>query len=278
HRAPAAGNRWRVHGAGHGRCRGAATAPGNRAGAVPARSGDQHPTPRPRQPRTRAPAARRAPLATARGGRWPRRRDPGRQRPGRHGRAAAGAGRQPARGTRPAPRHPAGGRTAVLGCRRARTAARCPGRQYPAGVGAAPAHAHAHARPRRRLRRHLLTSRHARDAPSPMIRVLLAEDQAMVRGALAALLGMEPDIEVAGTAADGEQAWREIQHLRPDVLVTDIELPGLTGLELAQRIARHALPVKVGIVTTLARAGFLRRALEAGVAGYLLKGAPAEGL
>ncbi|WP_374012979.1 response regulator [Pseudoxanthomonas koreensis] len=111
-----------------------------------------------------------------------------------------------------------------------------------------------------------------------MIRVLLAEDQAMVRGALAALLGMEPDIEVAGTAADGEQAWREIQHLRPDVLVTDIEMPGLTGLELAQRIARHALPVKVVIVTTFARAGFLRRALEAGVAGYLLKDAPAEGL
>src|SRR5690606_25386305 len=147
------------------------------------------------------------------------------------------AGRQPARGTRPAPRHPAGGRTAVLGCRRARTAARCPGRQYPAGVGARPpTPTPTSARARRRLRRHLLTSRHARDAPSPMIRVLLAEDQAMVRGALAALLGMEPDIEVAGTAADGEQAWREIQHLRPDVLVTDIEMPGLTGLELAQRI------------------------------------------
>ena len=111
-----------------------------------------------------------------------------------------------------------------------------------------------------------------------MIRVLLAEDQAMVRGALAALLGMEADIEVVGAVADGESAWRELQRLQPEVLVTDIEMPGLTGLELAQRIARHELPVKVVIVTTFARGGFLRRALEAGVAGYLLKDAPAERL
>ena len=111
-----------------------------------------------------------------------------------------------------------------------------------------------------------------------MIRVLLAEDQAMVRGALAALLALEPDIEVVGALAEGEGAWRELQRLRPDMLVTDIEMPGLTGLELAQRIQRHELPVKVVIVTTFARGGFLRRALEAGVAGYLLKDAPAERL
>ena len=112
-----------------------------------------------------------------------------------------------------------------------------------------------------------------------MIRVLLAEDQAMVRGALSALLGMEPDIDVLGSAADGEAAWREVQRLKPDVLVTDIEMPGLTGLELAQRIQRHdELPVKVVIVTTFARSGFLRRALDAGVSGYLLKDAPAENL
>lgn len=111
-----------------------------------------------------------------------------------------------------------------------------------------------------------------------MIRVLLAEDQAMVRGALSALLGLETDIEVLGAVADGEAAWRELQRLRPDVLVTDIEMPGLTGLELAQRIQRQALPVKVVIVTTFARAGFLRRALDAGVSGYLLKDAPAEHL
>lgn len=111
-----------------------------------------------------------------------------------------------------------------------------------------------------------------------MIRVLLAEDQAMVRGALTALLALESDIEVLGSAADGEAAWRDVQRLKPDVLVSDIEMPGLTGLELAQRIQRHELPIKVVIVTTFARSGYLRRALEAGVSGYLLKDSPAEQL
>ena len=111
-----------------------------------------------------------------------------------------------------------------------------------------------------------------------MIRVVLAEDQAMVRGALAALLALEDDIDVVGVAGDGESAWRELQRHAPDVLVTDIEMPGLTGLELAQRIQRQALPIKVVIVTTFTRAGFLRRALDAGVSGYLLKDAPAEHL
>ncbi len=111
-----------------------------------------------------------------------------------------------------------------------------------------------------------------------MIRILLAEDQAMVRGALSALLNLETDLDVVGTAADGEAAWRELQRLKPDLLVTDIEMPGLTGLELAQRVQRHGLPVKVVIVTTFARSGFLRRALDAGVSGYLLKDAPAEKL
>ena len=111
-----------------------------------------------------------------------------------------------------------------------------------------------------------------------MIRVLLAEDQAMVRGALSALLSLETDIEVLGSAPDGEVAWRELQRLAPDILVTDIEMPGITGLELAQRVQRHELPVKVVILTTFARPGFLRRALDAGVGGYLLKDAPAEQL
>jgi two-component system response regulator DesR len=111
-----------------------------------------------------------------------------------------------------------------------------------------------------------------------MIRVLLAEDQAMVRGALSALLKLEPDIDVVGAAADGEEAWRAIQQLKPDLVVTDIEMPGLTGIELAQRVQRYELASKVVIVTTFARAGFLRRALDAGVSGYLLKDAPAEQL
>jgi two-component system response regulator DesR len=111
-----------------------------------------------------------------------------------------------------------------------------------------------------------------------MIRVLLAEDQALVRGALTALLKLEPDIDVVGAAADGEEAWRAIQQLKPDLVVTDIEMPGLTGIELAQRVQRYELSSKVVIVTTFARPCFLRRALDAGVSGYLLKDAPAEQL
>jgi two-component system response regulator DesR len=111
-----------------------------------------------------------------------------------------------------------------------------------------------------------------------MIRVLLAEDQAMVRGALAALLKLESDIDVVGSVADGETAWREIARLEPDVLVTDIEMPNLTGLELAQRVRDAGLELKVVILTTFARAGYLRRALDAGASGYLLKDAPADRL
>jgi len=111
-----------------------------------------------------------------------------------------------------------------------------------------------------------------------MIRVLLVEDQGMVRGALAALLGFEPDIQVLASCADGRNAWIEAQKLRPDVIVTDIEMPNMSGLELAAHVRDHALPSKVVIVTTFARSGYLRRALDAGVRGYLLKDAPAEQL
>jgi two-component system response regulator DesR len=111
-----------------------------------------------------------------------------------------------------------------------------------------------------------------------MIRVLLAEDQAMVRGALSALLKLESDLAVIGSAADGEAAWQLICQDCPDVAITDIEMPRLTGLELAQRIRDRKLECKVIILTTFARPGFLRRALDAGVGGYLLKDAPAEQL
>jgi two-component system response regulator DesR len=110
------------------------------------------------------------------------------------------------------------------------------------------------------------------------IRVVIAEDQAMVRGALAALLATEGDIEVAGEAQDGSAALELIAASRPDVLLTDIEMPGMTGLELAAEIKRQRLPVRVVILTTFARAGYLRRALDAGVSGYLLKDAPASTL
>ncbi len=111
-----------------------------------------------------------------------------------------------------------------------------------------------------------------------MIRLVLAEDQALVRGALAALLGLEHDLEVVAACADGDSALAEVQRRVPNLLVTDIEMPGRTGLELAEAVRALNLPTRVVIVTTFARAGYLRRALDAGVRGYLLKDAPAEKL
>jgi two-component system response regulator DesR len=110
------------------------------------------------------------------------------------------------------------------------------------------------------------------------IRVVIAEDQAMVRGALAALLAIEGDIEIAGQAQNGREALDLVVKLAPDVVLTDIEMPELTGLELAAELKRRRLPVRVVILTTFARAGYLRRALDAGVSGYLLKDAPAATL
>ena len=111
-----------------------------------------------------------------------------------------------------------------------------------------------------------------------MIRIVLAEDQAMVRGALAALLRIEGGFEVIAEAGDGEAAWKAVEAHVPDLLVTDIEMPWLTGLELAQRVKDAGLPTRVVILTTFARAGYLRRALDVGVRGYLLKDAPSEQL
>ncbi len=111
-----------------------------------------------------------------------------------------------------------------------------------------------------------------------MIKVLIAEDQGMVLGALAALLEMEADIEVIGRAADGSSAARMIRAGLPDVVLADIEMPGMSGLDLAVWIQRHHPDVRVIIVTTFARPGYLKRAMDAGVRGYLLKDAPAEHL
>ncbi len=111
-----------------------------------------------------------------------------------------------------------------------------------------------------------------------MIRVLLAEDQALVLGALSALLSLEDDLDVVGTASDGEAALERVRELRPDVLVTDIEMPRLTGLDLAAKVREEVPGVKVIIVTTFGRAGYLRRALDVGAKGYLLKDAPASEL
>ncbi len=100
----------------------------------------------------------------------------------------------------------------------------------------------------------------------------------MVRGALAALLRLEPDIDVIACVGDGAEALGECRRLRPDVLVTDIEMPAMTGLELAQAVRDDGLDCKIVILTTFARPGYLRRALDAGASGYLLKDAPADRL
>jgi two-component system response regulator DesR len=111
-----------------------------------------------------------------------------------------------------------------------------------------------------------------------MIRVLIAEDQGMVLGALAALLEIETDISVVGRASDGHAALELARGVEPDVIVTDIEMPGMSGLDLARAIRDNGLKARVLILTTFARPGYLRRALEAGAAAYLLKEAPSHQL
>jgi two-component system response regulator DesR len=112
----------------------------------------------------------------------------------------------------------------------------------------------------------------------PRIRVVIAEDQALVLGALAALLKLEGDLDVVGTAANGRDALALCRATRPDIVLTDVEMPQMTGLELAAALAQELPACKIVIVTTFARSGYLRRALEAGVRGYLLKDAPADTL
>jgi two-component system response regulator DesR len=110
------------------------------------------------------------------------------------------------------------------------------------------------------------------------IRVMLAEDQTMLRGALAALLELENDIRVVGQASNGREAQRLARELTPDIVVTDIEMPEMTGLEFAALLKESESKSRVIILTTFARPGYLRRALEAGARGYLLKDRPASEL
>ena len=115
-------------------------------------------------------------------------------------------------------------------------------------------------------------------ATSNKIRVLLAEDQTMLRGALAALLELEPDITVIAQAANGREAFKLARDIKPDIVVTDIEMPEMTGLELAAALKQAESKSRVVILTTFARPGYLRRALDAGARGYLLKERPASEL
>jgi two-component system response regulator DesR len=114
--------------------------------------------------------------------------------------------------------------------------------------------------------------------PSHSIRVLLVEDQTMLRGALAALLDLEPDITVIAQAANGHEAFKLARDHSPDVIVTDIEMPQKTGLELAADLNLAGSRARIIILTTFARPGYLRRALDAGAHGYLLKERPASEL
>jgi two-component system response regulator DesR len=111
-----------------------------------------------------------------------------------------------------------------------------------------------------------------------VITVLLADDQHLVRGALAALLALEPDIDVVGEVARGDEVVERVVALRPDVALLDVEMPGLDGLAAAAELATAAPATRVLVVTTFGRPGYLRRAMEAGVMGFMVKDAPAAQL
>ncbi|MBA2302788.1 MAG: response regulator transcription factor [Acidobacteria bacterium] len=111
-----------------------------------------------------------------------------------------------------------------------------------------------------------------------MIKVVIAEDQSMILGALAALLEIEHDVMVVGRAATGPEAVALTMRTQPDVLLTDIEMPGLSGLDVAAELRARGNAARVIILTTFARPGYLRRALDVGASGYLLKDAPSAQL
>lgn len=111
-----------------------------------------------------------------------------------------------------------------------------------------------------------------------MIRVLLAEDQAMVRGALAALLNREQDISIVAEVARGDEVVGAALEAQPDVALLDIEMPGATGIEAAGELHKRLPACKILILTTFGRPGYLRRAMEQGVVGFLVKDAPAAQL
>lgn len=110
------------------------------------------------------------------------------------------------------------------------------------------------------------------------IRILLAEDQAMVRGALTALLNLEEDFEVVAEVSQGDQVLSTAKKTKPDVALLDIEMPGSDGLSAAQVLHENLPSCRIIILTTFGRSGYLRRAMESGAVGFLLKDAPADQL
>ena len=111
-----------------------------------------------------------------------------------------------------------------------------------------------------------------------MIKLLLADDQALVRGALSALLGLEPDLQVVAEVGDGAAVVAAVLEHRPDVALLDVEMPGLDGISATAAVRKAAPEVKVMIVTTFGRPGYLRRALQAGASGFVVKDTPAPQL
>ncbi|MDX6264952.1 MAG: two-component system, NarL family, response regulator DesR [Kribbellaceae bacterium] len=110
------------------------------------------------------------------------------------------------------------------------------------------------------------------------IRLLIADDQALVRGALAALLDLEPDLEVVSEVGRGDEVVEAVRATKPDVALLDVEMPGLDGIEAAAALRRAVPGVRVLMVTTFGRPGYLRRAMEAGAAGFVVKDTPAAQL
>lgn len=110
------------------------------------------------------------------------------------------------------------------------------------------------------------------------IRIVIAEDQGMLLGALAALLELEPDMQVVGQVHDGKQALATTLEKRPHILITDIEMPVMSGLELTEALKEKGAATRVIVLTTFARPGYLKRALEGGACGYLLKESPSREL
>lgn len=110
------------------------------------------------------------------------------------------------------------------------------------------------------------------------IRLYIADDQQMIRDALSVLLNLQPDLEVIGSSGNGQSALRDINQLNPDVALLDIEMPELTGIEVAQQLTTTGSDTKSLIVTTFGRPGYLARALEAGARGFVVKDTPAAQL
>lgn len=109
-----------------------------------------------------------------------------------------------------------------------------------------------------------------------MIRICIAEDQQLLRGALRSIMELEEDLHIAGEAADGEEAWALIEKERPDVCILDIEMPHLSGLEVAAKIRSHNYSCKIMIMTTFARAGYLQEAMDLNIEAYVLKDEPID--